>query len=350
MTYQRDFDRRLRIGIVGVGHHAYRNILPALHYLPVDLVALCDINGELLARTATEYRGVATYTDAAVMYENEQLDAVLLCAGPRFHADLAVQALSAGVNTWMEKPPAMRAADVPRIIEARGDLACAVGFKKAYMPATRKAIELLRLEEFGALRSILAVYPMTIPRDGQALLDQGKSHNWLGNGCHPLSFMLAVGGKVKDVTTLRGPGEDAVGVVTLQYTSGAMGVFHLAGGAPRGQVIERYEIYGTGQAVIIDNSAKVSYLREIPFHYQTQRDFIGEGTSTGTIQWEVNHALATLENKALFVQGIYAELMDFCQAVLEKRPVQVADLEFALDVMNVYEAALVSNGQPVAIA
>ncbi len=49
------------MGIVGVGSHAYRNILPALHYLPVSLVAMCDLNAELLAQTAAEYSGVATF-------------------------------------------------------------------------------------------------------------------------------------------------------------------------------------------------------------------------------------------------------------------------------------------------
>jgi len=350
MTYQRDFERRLRIGVVGVGHHSYRNILPALHYLPVDLVALCDMNDALLQRTALEYRGVATYTRTAEMYEREHLDAVLICTGALHHPDLAIEAMRAGLHAWTEKPPAMRVEGVDRMIAARGDRICAVGFKKTYMPATRKTIELIGTPEFGALRSMLAVYPMTIPRDGAALLEQGKRHNWLDNGIHPLSLMLAVGGTVDSVTTLRGPGEDAVGVVTLQFGSGAIGSFHLAGGAPRGQAIERYEFYGSGQSVVIDNSVKVSYLREIPFVYQSQRNFIGDGLSSGTIQWEANHALATLENKALFVQGIYDELMDFCDAILDERPLQVANLEFARHLMEVYEAALLSNGQPVAIA
>ena len=47
MSYQREFERRLNVGVVGVGSHAYRNILPTLHFLPVRLVALCDLNLDL---------------------------------------------------------------------------------------------------------------------------------------------------------------------------------------------------------------------------------------------------------------------------------------------------------------
>jgi predicted dehydrogenase len=82
MTYQRDFMQKLRVGVVGLGRHAYRNVLPTLHYLPVELAALCDVDANLLARTAAEYRVEATYTDAVRMFAEAPLDAVLLCTGP----------------------------------------------------------------------------------------------------------------------------------------------------------------------------------------------------------------------------------------------------------------------------
>ena len=31
MSYQRDFSNKLSVGLVGVGTHAYRNILPTIH-------------------------------------------------------------------------------------------------------------------------------------------------------------------------------------------------------------------------------------------------------------------------------------------------------------------------------
>ena len=46
MPYQREFESRLKVAIVGVGSHAYRNILPAMTFLPVSLRAVCDIDPE----------------------------------------------------------------------------------------------------------------------------------------------------------------------------------------------------------------------------------------------------------------------------------------------------------------
>jgi len=33
---------------------------------------------------------------------------------------------------------------------------------------------------------------MTIPDDGEAVLNDGSVPNWLRNGCHPLSLCIAV--------------------------------------------------------------------------------------------------------------------------------------------------------------
>jgi predicted dehydrogenase len=349
MTYQREFDRRLRAGIVGLGSHAYRNLLPAFHFLPVRLAALCDLDEALLQRTGAEYGVGALYTDARRMYVEADLDAVFICAGPQVHPALAISALDAGLHVWMEKPPAMHAGEVEGMIAARGDRVCAVGFKKAYMPAVRKAHELIASPDFGALKSILAIYPMTMPRNGREVLETGQYVNWLANGCHPLSLMIALGGEVAEVTALLGSGEQAVGVVYLQFASGASGVFHLAGGSPPGYAGERYHLYGDGRAITIENSVKLAYHRGIPFHYGTQRDFTAPGLDSGSVVWEANHNLATLENKALFVQGMYNELSDFCGAVLEGRAPEVGTLEFALHVMQVYEAGLLSEGRPVTI-
>ena len=350
MSTQRDCERRLRVGLVGVGSHANRNILPALHFLPVDLVALCDLDEGLLRRTASEYRVDGVYTETARMYAEVGLDAVLLCVGPQQHPDLAVEALGAGLHVWMEKPPAMRTSQVDAMNAARAGRVCAVGFKKAYMPATRKAKELMGQADFGQLRSILAVYPISIPADGRGVLERGEYCNWLANGCHPLSLVLELGGDVRTVTTVRGAGEECAGAVFLHFASGAVGVLHLAAGAPGGCPNEFYRLYGHGRLIAIENSTRVVYQRGVPLQYGVSRDFAPPGTDTGALVWEASHRLATLENKALFVQGMVGELHDFCEAVLDGRPLLTCGLEFARHLMQVYEAALLSDGSPVELA
>jgi predicted dehydrogenase len=225
------------------------------------------------------------------------------------------------------------------------------------MPAVRKAKELMARPEFGTLRSILAVFPMTIPLDGAGVLERLETTLWLTNGCHPLSAMLELGGQVRAVTTVRGPAipapqgarAEAVGAVHLAYASGAIGTLFLAGGSPAGHAVERYEMYGDQHVISVDDSARVAFHRGIPFDYATTHDFTAPGLDTGSVTWQAEHRIATLENKALFIEGFFDELEDFCRAIIERRPLRIADLAFTRHLMKVYEAALLSDGAAVTV-
>jgi len=346
MTYQRDFDRKLNVALVGAGSHAYRNLLPAMHHLPVRLQAVCDVNPARSTSTAEQY-GCRHYESTADLYAKEELDAVFLSVGPAQHPGLAREAFDAGVHVWLEKPPAMRADQVREMIRHRKDRVAVVGVKKVFMPAARKAMEILAAPDSGPLRSLLAVYPMTIPPNGREVLEKGLFTDWLGNGIHPLSLMIAVGGPVRQVTVLRGKFDG--GVCVLEFESGAIGNFHMAAGAPGSQPMEYYAFYAKKCSVVIENCRRVVYQRGIPFQYGKTASFAPEGFDHGALVWEPQNTLATLENKALFTQGIYGEMKHFCDCVLEGKPASQGTLEFALEVMKVYEAALLSDGKPISV-
>ena len=194
--------------MLGVGSHTYRNILPAMTFLPVELKAFCDMDLDLAKITAHQYGVSNCYQRIEEMLTKESLDAVFIAVPPRQHPQLTIQALDAGLHVWLEKPPAMRAEQVQQMIERQNGKVVVVGFKKVFMPSTRKVIELLNQSEFGQLKSI------------------------------PLSLILAVGGTVDSVSTYRG--KNGGGVCILSFDSGAVGNLHLAAGGGSGQPIEQY--------------------------------------------------------------------------------------------------------------
>lgn len=347
MSYQRDFEKRIRVAVVGIGSHAYRNILPALHFLPVQLVAFCDENIELAEATAPEYGVGRCYRSIGDMAARESLDAVLLCVGPQHHPRLACEALAAGLHVWMEKPAALSSVEVEAMLRMRRDRVCVVGLKKAFMPATDKVIELFSAGQHGPIRTILAVYSIGVPEDGAAILGRPRSNNWL-NCCHPLGFMLAVGGAVDAVTVHRG--RRGGGACILDYASGALGTLHLAEGAAASQPIERYTVIGQGAHLFVDNVDRVTLQRGIPFEYGVTTSFAPPGTDSGAVVWEPQHTLGTLENKTDFTHGMVPELLHFCECVLARRPAVRGSLEFALHIMRIYEAALMSDGNRVELA
>lgn len=347
MPYQREFSVRLNIALVGAGSHAYRNLLPAMNFLPVRVVAICDRDAALARHTADQY-GARAYTDTTALYRNEELDAVFLSVSPQLHPELACEAFDAGLHVFMEKPPATRVAGVEEMLQRRKDRVVVVGFKKAFMPATEKAIELTSDGKHGSVLGMVGIYPVAIPEDGErALREEETVTDWLANGCHPLAFLVAVGGPVAALTMHRD--SHGRGVCILEFANGTIGTLHLAHELA-GWPLELYVVSVENAQLIVENCTTVKLLRSSPsFEYGQTTSFISPGVDEGMVVWQPQNALSTLENMALFTQGIYAEMRYFCDCVLEGVEPKRGSLEFALHLMTLYEAALLSNGERVVI-
>lgn len=339
MKYQWEYEKRLSVGMIGAGSHTYRNLLPAFNYLPVELKAICGFSdrqkGERLAR---QY-GCSYRQGIDELLEKEELDAVFLCVSPQLHPQLAVRALDAGLHVFIEKPVAVLADDVRRIMEHRKDRVVTAGYKKAFMPGTDKAIELVNDERYGKLQSILAVYPVHAP------LSFLEKSEWLANSCHPLSFMAAVGGEIASIETLRS--RSGSSICTVEFTDGAIGTLHGAAGP---QPIESYTVFGEDWNLKIENGDRVILNRGIPFEYGRTESFLSAGDTGGAVLWEPQNCLATLENKSLFTQGMYFEMKYFCDCILENRQPVRGNLEFALMMAELYEAGIKSRGNRISIA
>ena len=343
MSYQREYTKYLNVAVIGTGSHSYRNLLPTLNYLPVRLVALCARTGATVNTTAKQY-GCAAYTSTKEMYEKENLDAIFICVSPEKHSALVAEALEYGVNVWVEKPIAVRATQIEDLIRLRGNKTVVVGLKKAFAPASVKAREIVNSPKYGSLSSILAVYPMTIPLDGERQLAEGLAPNWLKNGVHPLAFMHSIGGPVKTVTAIIG--ESGYGSVLLEFKNGVMGTLHLASGLQPSA--EHYALFGQTWQMDI-TGAKIELRRQGNFEYNTTSTYAPEGDDHGTIVWDLHNCVATLENKSEFVQGFFNEMYHFCDCVLNNKAPELGSLEQALEIMKLYEAALISHGKPIEI-
>ena len=159
ITYNFEYDRKVRAGFIGCGGHAYRNIFPTFQYAPVDLIAVCDLQPERAAAFARQFGARRAYTDHREMLAREQLDAVFVVAGydehhrPRY-PQLAMEVMRAGMHVWIEKPPAASLAEVEalRTVSRATGRFVAVGYKKMFFPAIAKAREISQRPSSGTLR------------------------------------------------------------------------------------------------------------------------------------------------------------------------------------------------------
>ncbi|MBR4769274.1 MAG: Gfo/Idh/MocA family oxidoreductase [Lachnospiraceae bacterium] len=99
-------ERKLRIGIIGMGGIAQSHLKSYVKQPDVTIVAACDLiegkSEKLLSRF--ELTDVPCFTDYRKMIDTVKMDAVSVCTYNRTHAECTIYALEHGINVLLEKP------------------------------------------------------------------------------------------------------------------------------------------------------------------------------------------------------------------------------------------------------
>jgi UDP-N-acetyl-2-amino-2-deoxyglucuronate dehydrogenase len=111
-------DRKIRFALAGCGRIS-ANHFDALqkHAERAELVGVCDIDAEALARAASR-TGAPGFRSLEAMLSGTDPDIVILATPSGLHADQAVQLAAAGRHVMTEKPMATRWQDGKRMVHA----------------------------------------------------------------------------------------------------------------------------------------------------------------------------------------------------------------------------------------
>ncbi|MBM4050824.1 MAG: Gfo/Idh/MocA family oxidoreductase [Planctomycetes bacterium] len=352
VTYNHEFTKRLRAGLIGCGGHAYRNICPVFQYAPIELVAVCDAVEDKARHFQRIFGAQRAYSSHLAMVEKEQLDVVFIVTnyderGRARYPRLASDCLKAGIHTWIEKPPVNDLDDVAllrsAVHESRKKLA--IGFKKMFFPANTRARKIIESPEFGAVRSLALRYPQHIPTVDELTYEGDDRKRWarrvsfLDHLCHPVSLMQYLGGPVE--TMFHSRAENGAGFAVFGLKSGATACIHFTCGQSQTSPLERTEVTGDGANVIVENSVRVIYhkrMKDNEFRrYGRSSDFTGE-TEDAPIVWEPEFSLGNLCNKGIFLLGYFDEIRYFCDAVLNDKPILVGSIDQAEEGIRIYQA------------
>jgi predicted dehydrogenase len=142
---------KLKIGIVGCGEVTQIIHIPALRHLSemFSVVALCDISQEVLDGVAPQCGEARTYLRYQDLLQDENVDAVLVANPHVFHAEVAIAAMEAGKDVFVEKPMCMSLAEADAVAEAetRTGRTIQIGYMRRYAGAFLEAVELARQEK-----------------------------------------------------------------------------------------------------------------------------------------------------------------------------------------------------------
>lgn len=139
----------LKVAIIGSGLIAVKKHIPALLDLhdKLELIAVCDLNGDIAKKVARKFNIKKTYTDFSAMLLEDGPDIVDICTPPQTHAELTIQAIEKGAHVLLEKPMALKISDCNAMIDKAkcyGKKICILHnqiFNPAFMEAKKRILE-----------------------------------------------------------------------------------------------------------------------------------------------------------------------------------------------------------------
>jgi protoporphyrinogen oxidase/predicted dehydrogenase len=250
---QMDDGRSLRIGVVGLGYwgpNLVRNLADGQIF---DLSYLCDVRPKPLDALSRRYPGVPCTTDFAEMLKDEALDAVAIATPVSTHFSLAMAALEAGKNVFVEKPLAASSEQVEQLtaVAREKGLVLMPGHTFLYSPAVTTIKALIDSGELGE------IYFISSSRVNLGLHQPDVSVVW-DLGPHDFSILRywldALPAEVSAVSrSCLLPGVPDVSFINLRYPSGTVAHVELSWLAP--SKLRRTAIVGSEKMVVYDDAA-----------------------------------------------------------------------------------------------
>ena len=275
--------------------------------------------------------GAGSYPSYDAAIADPNVDAVVIAVPPRFHLELALQALTAGKHVLVEKPAFLSAADYERVIAARdrAGRVVLVGENDHYKPL---AVTLRRLLAERAIGDLVFGLFTTIARRLKTADDWRNDESMAGGdaffeeGIHWLHVAGSLGPKITSIrgfrpaTSLHGPDRRLKSMmVAFEYDNGAVGSLY--------------------------------YSREIPSLLKGLRLSKLFGRE-GVITFESNGGFVVVRGRGLprlifpgirDIRGYQAMYRDFADAIRHARPPEMS-LERALEDQRLMEQVYASIG------
>jgi predicted dehydrogenase len=156
-------NRRLHAAILGCGNFAHRHARSLAQLEDeVEMVAFCNRTVEKAAAFSQQYtRGkAAVFADHHQMYEQVELDMVIICLPPYAHSDEVELAARRGVHVFIEKPIALTSRKAWEMVQAAEDagIVTQVGFMFRFGQAVERLKAMIDSGEAGSVGLMSARY------------------------------------------------------------------------------------------------------------------------------------------------------------------------------------------------
>ena len=232
-------ERRLRLGVAGLGR-AFTLMLPTLVADPrVELVAAADPRSEATQRFARDF-GARAHATVEALCADPEVDVVYIATPHQDHAAQACLAAQHGKHALVEKPMAITLDECRRMIDAaeRAGTLLIVGHSHSFDRPIARTREIIASGAVGVVRMIHAQYYTDFlyrPRRPEELATARGGGVVFSQAAHQVDIVrLLGGGRVRNVRALTGawdaarPTEGAYAAL-LNFEDGAIATLTYSG-------------------------------------------------------------------------------------------------------------------------
>ena len=190
---------QISVGAIGNGRISRIHDMPGIWKLDnARIVAVCDldskrvqdakdlVNGYYSKKSGRPYDGVTIYSDYHELLQNKDIDAVVISTPDHWHAIIAVDAVHAGKDVYLQKPASLTIAEGRTLSDAvhRTGRIVQVGSQQRSTQQFRRAAELVRNGRIGQLQAVEIGLPGDPSRDVELEMAVPKNLSydmWLGS-------------------------------------------------------------------------------------------------------------------------------------------------------------------------
>jgi predicted dehydrogenase len=161
---------RIAVGAIGVGRISRGHDLPAIFkYDAARVIAVCDLDSKRVEQAKTfvndHYKssnGVIGYSDYRELLANKDVDAVVVSTPDHQHAVIAVHAVRAGKDVYLQKPASLTIAEgriLSNAVQASGRI-LQIGSQQRSWKQFHRACELVRNGRIGDVQRVEVGLPV----------------------------------------------------------------------------------------------------------------------------------------------------------------------------------------------
>lgn len=253
--------RRGNVAVFGCGAFARQYHLPGVKQNPdLHFRTLVSSSGQSAKEMAGRYGAERCTTSADEVWNDSQVDAVMILTRDKSHAPLTAAALRASKHVFCEKPLATSHAECDMLAElADGlDLVCMTGFNRRFSPLMQQLKPIVD-ECRGPKMIHYRVNAGALPQ-GNWIYDREHAEGRLvGEACHFVDlFRWLIGAEpVRVSAQLLGEARDFTRIedvsATFEFPDGSLAtlLYTARGSSLLGK--ERMEIFSSGAAIVLDD-------------------------------------------------------------------------------------------------